>query len=431
MARARGVDPKTLRFETQQPNAHDFISGKFACVTAMSYNEKLLAEAAGLTEQETLWVVPDEVGIGHLEDALYVQSDRLRSAAFQDQMVRLVRALREGWIQARAAPSLALEYTYKRQPAADKEHQRRMLEVTLATIPTDRTFGLLPLSVWQSQAGELQADVDLSSAVVESLWTQQVINELIRRDGKERFLLPSTHHYLTEIGNSWLVVAIDNLGAIIMGISGFLVALRAGYGPWGQLVLALVTPLGGGMVRDLLLGGDRWPPSFLYDPTIPMTIIVSSTVASAVFKAWPHLKEGTWSKTMEDLSEVAGVSIVSLGGVVIALEANLHWAWALVGAAVSVAGGGILRDMVMNREASSLRPGVAVEGAAVLGAAVLVAGASWANHYEHTPWPVYLSMTACALVSMGVLLWSMRKEAQHAAQQANGIIKGSPDKPGG
>ncbi len=418
MARQRGVDPKSLRFETQQPDAKDLISGKLACATAMAYNEKLLADAAGLTGQETLWIVPEAVGMSHLEDALYVRHDRLSSPEFRDQLVRLLRALREGWAQTRAAPSLALDYTFKRVANADVEHQRQMLEATLATMPVDRPFGQLSLEQWELQAQYLSQGQAVTPDEYRRLWTHQIVNELSRREGKQRFLLPSTYHYLKQIEESWVVRSIIVFGMVAFGVSGFLVAVRAGYGPWGQLVLALITPMGGGLIRDMLVGGERWPAQVIKDPTVPIAIIFASLCVSALLRFRPQLQDGQWVRKLAFPADLAAIPAFSLIGVMVALGANLHWMWGLICAAVSVAGGGILRDLLMNKEPASLRPGVGIEVAAAAGAAVLVAGLFWANRFEYTPWPVYLSMGGCVVVSVGLALWP-RLEAWRKARSVS------------
>ena len=71
----------------------------------------------------------------------------------------------------------------------------------------------------------------------------------------------------------------------------------------------------------------------------------------------------------------------------------------------------MLRDLLMNKEPASMRLSAGIEVAAASGAAVLLAGLWWANQFENTPVPVYLSMAACAGVSVGVMLWGMRRHS--------------------
>jgi uncharacterized membrane protein YeiH len=261
-------------------------------------------------------------------------------------------------------------------------------------------------------------ELALPGEEAQDLWTHLIFNELTRRDGKQRFLLPSTYHYLTEIERTWLVRTIFIFATVAFGLSGFLVAVQAGYGPWGQLVLALVTPLGGGLIRDLLVGGDRWPPYILKDPTLPVAIVAASLCITALMRFKPELKEGRWVANWVFIARLAAVPVFALIGVVIALGANLHWMWGPVCSAISVAGGGIIRDLLMNKEPASLRAGVGIEAAAASGAGVLVFGMYWANFVENSPWPVYLSMAACVVVSVAMVLWS-EKEAQRRLRALN------------
>lgn len=57
-----------------------------------------------------------------------------------------------------------------------------------------------------------------------------------------------------------------------------------------------------------------------------------------------------------------------------------------------------------------MRLSAGIEVAAASGAAVLLAGLWWANQFENTPIPVYLSMMMCATVSIGVMSWGMKRQ---------------------
>jgi NitT/TauT family transport system substrate-binding protein len=409
MARSQGLDPQAIRFELQAPNAVDLISGKFPCVTAMAYNEKLLAEAAGLTDRETLWITPESIGLTHLEDGLYVRADRLHSAAFRDELARLLRALREGWAQTRLAPSLSIQYVLRHAPDADRQHQLHMLDATLSMIPADRPFGLLSLGQWDAEVSKLMVESPLPREEHENLWSHAVFNEWAEKEGKRKFLNPSPRHYLEQIDGGTFVNLAHFFAKILFGITGFLVAHRAGYGPWGKLVIALITPLGGGLLRDLLVGGENWPPKFLADPTVPVAIIVASLVIGAILRYRPALFDGKGFNALTRYGQLIVIPLIAMKSVLVAISGNLHWVWAILCAAIAVSGGGILRDLLMNKEPASMRLSAGIEVAAASGAAVLLAGLWWANQFENTPVPVYLSMAACAVVSVGVMLWGMRR----------------------
>ena len=68
-------------------------------------------------------------GVATLEDGLYVLGDRLKDAAFQDQMVRFVRASMKGWKWAEANPNAAADIVLENDAtgAQTEKHQRRMM----------------------------------------------------------------------------------------------------------------------------------------------------------------------------------------------------------------------------------------------------------------------------------------------------------------
>ena len=58
---------------------------------------------------------------------------------------------------------------------------------------------------------------------------------------------------------TYLLVVVDLVGIFVFAISGALVAVRRGFDLFGVLVLAGTTGLGGGFLRDVLIGAT--PPA--------------------------------------------------------------------------------------------------------------------------------------------------------------------------
>jgi uncharacterized membrane protein YeiH len=106
-------------------------------------------------------------------------------------------------------------------------------------------------------------------------------------------------------------------------------------------------------------------------------------------------------KKLKLFVDVIGFSVLATAGAMIAIIANLHWLWAPICAALSCAGGGMLRDIVINNEPATFK-GVIYEEIAVVGALIFVGGLMIANYYEHTSIPVYI--TIFATVSIVILL---------------------------
>ena len=74
--------------------------------------------------------------------------------------------------------------------------------------------------------------------------------------------------------------ALDLIGIFVFAVSGGLVAVRKDFDLVGVIALASVTALGGGLIRDALLG-DTPPPGL----TEPSSLLVPLLAAAVVFAA--------------------------------------------------------------------------------------------------------------------------------------------------
>jgi NitT/TauT family transport system substrate-binding protein len=110
-------------------NVDPILQKQAECVSTMTYNEYWQIIDAGLTEDELVVFKYQDQGVATLEDGLYVLEDRLKDAAFQDQMVRFVRASMKGWKWAENNPDAAADIVLENDAtgAQTEKHQRRMM----------------------------------------------------------------------------------------------------------------------------------------------------------------------------------------------------------------------------------------------------------------------------------------------------------------
>jgi uncharacterized membrane protein YeiH len=132
----------------------------------------------------------------------------------------------------------------------------------------------------------------------------------------------------------------------------------------GVIVLAFVTALGGGIIRDLLLGA--LPPNAIRDWRYPAIALVTGV---AMFLL--HARASTMASPLLLTLDAAGISFVAVAGATKALEFNLHPLLATMLGGISGVGGGTVRDMLINRIPLVLQADV-YAAAALLGAAVAV-----------------------------------------------------------
>ncbi|KUM05418.1 trimeric intracellular cation channel family protein [Chromobacterium subtsugae] len=132
------------------------------------------------------------------------------------------------------------------------------------------------------------------------------------------------------------------IGTAAFAFSGYLVGIRKRLDLLGVSIVALVTAIGGGVIRDLLVG--RVPLVF-YDYTNLFII------AGAVWIAWLAGLHRRKSRTLERLFIVAdslGLVAFSLAGAQVGLLFGLNAFGVVSLGFVTAVGGGVVRDMMVN-----------------------------------------------------------------------------------
>ncbi len=110
-------------------NVDPIVNGQAACVSTMTYNEYWQVIDAGITPEELVTFKYEDQGVATLEDGLYVLEENLSDPAFEDKMVRFVRASMQGWKWAEENPEEAALIVLDNDEtgAQTEEHQIRMM----------------------------------------------------------------------------------------------------------------------------------------------------------------------------------------------------------------------------------------------------------------------------------------------------------------
>lgn len=168
-------------------------------------------------------------------------------------------------------------------------------------------------------------------------------------------------------GAGLLLVLLDLIGIFAFAISGGLVGVRKGLDVFGVLVLAAATGLGGGFLRDVLIGAV--PPATLADWRYLVVPVVAGLVTF-----WFHPALGRMERLVT-VFDAFGLGVFCVVGALKALDYGLGPLPAALMGAVTAVGGGILRDLLAGRVPVVLRSELYATPALV-GAAVAVAGGS-------------------------------------------------------
>jgi uncharacterized membrane protein YeiH len=135
-----------------------------------------------------------------------------------------------------------------------------------------------------------------------------------------------------------IIYLIDILGTFAFAISGALVALDKKFDIFGVVIIAFITAVGGGMLRDILINAH--PINWIGDLNYLYTIF-SAVIFTFLFKS----KIAYLSKTLF-LFDTIGISVFTLLGLQKGLSYELHPLVALIMGMISAVFGGVLRDVL-------------------------------------------------------------------------------------
>jgi uncharacterized membrane protein YeiH len=138
-----------------------------------------------------------------------------------------------------------------------------------------------------------------------------------------------------------IIYTLDIAGTFAFAISGALVAIKKDFDIFGVIIIAFVTAVGGGMMRDVLINAH--PINWINDINYIWTILTAVGVTFLFRSRIAPLR-----KTMF-LFDTIGISVFTLSGLEKGLAYDLHPFVALVMGMVSAVFGGVIRDVLTRK----------------------------------------------------------------------------------
>lgn len=132
----------------------------------------------------------------------------------------------------------------------------------------------------------------------------------------------------------------DLLGTLAFAMSGALLAVRKRFDLFGVMVLGSVTAVGGGAIRDTLIG--QTPPIFLRDELYVWIALIGSLLAFAFGE-----RLARFERTINFFDSV-GLAVFASSGALGALALGLGPLGVTFAGMLSGVGGGIVRDLIAN-----------------------------------------------------------------------------------
>jgi uncharacterized membrane protein YeiH len=153
---------------------------------------------------------------------------------------------------------------------------------------------------------------------------------------------------------------LELLGVAVFAVSGVLAAGRKGLDVLGVAVIAVVTAIGGGTLRDLLL--DRHPIFWIANTTHLWVILGATAVTLAYVRFWIATRRALL------VADALGLAFFTIAGVQITEQAGYSDLIAILMGTITGVAGGVFRDVLSAEIPLVMRPGRLYATAAIIGA---------------------------------------------------------------
>lgn len=137
-----------------------------------------------------------------------------------------------------------------------------------------------------------------------------------------------------------LFYTLDIIGTFAFAISGVLIAMQKRMDPFGIFIIAFVTAVGGGTLRDVLIG--RTPVGWMNDLNY-VYVIGAAVIFSIVLR-----KKLNRLRTSLFLFDTIGLGVFTIIGVEKGISADLHPIICIALGTMSASFGGVIRDILCN-----------------------------------------------------------------------------------
>ena len=156
---------------------------------------------------------------------------------------------------------------------------------------------------------------------------------------------------------------IDLVATFLWALSGALIAARRRYDIAGVIALALLSAVGGGLIRDGLFL-QQGPPALVRTPIYLILVLTASLIVLVFGRYVPRIPFFVQVVQLVDALGLGGYSVV---GTQLALAAGISPLGAVLVGTLNAVGGGVLRDLLTRREPEIFQPGQPVALAALAG----------------------------------------------------------------
>lgn len=206
--------------------------------------------------------------------------------------------------------------------------------------------------------------------------------------------------------NATVEQSLNFIGIFVFAISGALLAVHKHYDIVGMTVLGEITAIGGGVLRDLILGAT--PPAAFTDS---ITFLLPIAAAAVTFFAHQYMNRIQAAVLVFD---AAGLALFCVTGTTKALAFGMGPVEAIALGALTAVGGGIMRDVLANEQPVVLRADSELYAVpAVLGSTLVVLLQHFAIYT-----PIVATLTVLLVFALRIAALRYGWRAPHPRQEA-------------
>ncbi len=181
-----------------------------------------------------------------------------------------------------------------------------------------------------------------------------------------------------------LIRLLDLIGTFVFAVEGAALAMDARFDVFGVMAISFVTALGGGLVRDVLIAAA--PPQALRDWRYSATAFAAGLLTFVFYSAIRQVPQAPLI-----VLDAGGLALFAIAGAEKSLSLDMNGLSAVLMGGVTGVGGGVMRDVLLNKVPSILHTDIYAT-AALAGAAILVVS----QRAGLSPrWAATLGVTSC------------------------------------
>lgn len=195
-----------------------------------------------------------------------------------------------------------------------------------------------------------------------------------------------------------IIYVFDLVGTFVFAVSGWLLASKKQLDAFGASVIAFITAIGGGTLRDVLIGNT--PVGWMQDLNVLIAISAGIIMGSLFKRVFERLR------TTLFLFDSIGIGLFTVIGLEKTLGFGLNPIVALIMGVTSAVFGGVLRDTLVNEIPLIFRR--EIYASACIGGGVLFLGLKYLE--VNLEWSIILTVVCITLVRILAVTqnWSLR-----------------------